>query len=152
MSSHPDSVETAIWFHDAVYVPGAADNEERSAYLAETALRKGAVSPDIVRHVGQLIRATTHQQAPEESDARLLCDIDLSILGREDAVYDEFELRIRREYAAVPEAVYRRGRSALLESFLARPAIYATERFRSRYEKQARINLGRALSRLADPG
>jgi predicted metal-dependent HD superfamily phosphohydrolase len=151
LASHPDSVEAAIWFHDAVYLPGAPDNEERSAQLAETELRNGAVSPDIVLGVSRLIRATTHQQEPEESDAQLLCDIDLSILGREVTAYDEFERRIRREYAGVPEAVYRRGRSGLLESFLARPSIYATERFRSEYERQARTNLTRALSQLADP-
>jgi predicted metal-dependent HD superfamily phosphohydrolase len=152
LASDPDSVETAIWFHDAVYVPGAPDNEERSARLAETELTNGAVLPEIVLRVGRLIRATTHHQQPDERDAQLLCDIDLSILGREVAAYDEFERRIRREYAGVPEPVFRRGRSALLESFLARPYIYSTERFRSRYERQARANLARALSRLADPG
>jgi predicted metal-dependent HD superfamily phosphohydrolase len=151
LARHPDRVEAAIWYHDAVYAPGAPDNEERSARLAETDLRNGGVSPDIVLGVGRLVRATTHQQPPEEPDAQLLCDIDLSILGREVAVYDEFERRIRREYAAVPEAMYRRGRAALLESFLTRPSIYATERFRSQYERPARTNLARALSQLAKP-
>jgi predicted metal-dependent HD superfamily phosphohydrolase len=151
LARQPDSMEAAIWYHDAVYVPGAPDNEERSALLAETELRNGGVSPDIVLRVGRLIRATTHQTPPEEPDAQLLCDIDLSILGREAAAYDEFERRIRREYARVPETVYRRGRSALLESFLARPAIYATEQFRSQYERPARTNLVRALSRLGSP-
>jgi predicted metal-dependent HD superfamily phosphohydrolase len=149
LARHPDSVEAAIWFHDAVYIPDAPDNEERSAQLAERDLRNGGVSPDIVLWVGRLVRTTTHQQPPDEPDAQLLCDIDLSILGREVAAYDEFERRIRREYALVPETVYRRGRSELLESFLARPSIYLTERFRSQYERPARTNLARALSRLA---
>jgi predicted metal-dependent HD superfamily phosphohydrolase len=152
LARHPASVEAAIWYHDAVYVPGAPDNEERSAELAETDLRNGGVSPDIILQVGRLVRATTHQQPAAEPDAQLLCDIDLSILGREVAAYDEFERRIRSEYAPVPETVYRRGRSVLLESFLARPSIYATERFRSQYEDQARTNIARALSRLAKSG
>ena len=151
LARHPDSVEAAIWYHDAVYAPGAPDNEERSARLGETDLTNGGVSPDIVLRVGRLVRATTHQQPPDEPDAQLLCDIDLSILGREVAAYDEFERRIRREYAGVPETMYRRGRSALLESFLTRPFIYATERFRWQYERAARTNLTRALSQLASP-
>lgn len=149
LARHPDSVEAAIWYHDAVYAPGAPDNEERSAQLAMTDLRNGGVSSDIVLQVGRLISSTTHEKPPEEPDAQLLCDIDLSILGREIAAYDEFERRIRREYARVPETMYRKGRSALLESFLARPSIYATERFRSQYERPARTNIVRALSRLA---
>lgn len=149
LAGYPDSVEAAIWYHDAVYVPGASDNEERSARLAELALTDGGVSPDTVRRVERLVLATRHLQVPEESDAQLLCDIDLSILGRAAPEYDEFERQIRLEYARVPEPVYRRGRSALLEAFLGRAFIYATELFRSQFERQARANLARALSQLA---
>lgn len=151
LARYPDSVEAALWFHDAVYAPGAPDNEEQSAGVAAVELTRGEVSAETVRQVSELILTTAHRATPQEPDAQLLCDIDLSILGRAPQSYDEYERRIREEYSRVPEAQYRSGRTALLEAILARPFIYMTDRFRSEYERQARANLSRALSQLANP-
>jgi predicted metal-dependent HD superfamily phosphohydrolase len=144
----PDEVETALWFHDAVYVPGASDNEERSARLAQTALLACAVPLDISRRVAELVLATRHLTIPRDPDAQLLCDIDLSILGRDPGVFDEFERGIRLEYAWVPEPMYRTSRSEVLAGFLRRKSIYQTEFFRARYEQPARANLERVLADL----
>jgi predicted metal-dependent HD superfamily phosphohydrolase len=145
LARRPDEVEAAIWFHDAVYVPGASDNEDRSARLAQTALQACGVPLEVSRRVGELVLATRHLTLPRNPDGKLLCDIDLSILGREPEVFDEFERRIRREYAWVPEPVYRTTRSEVLAGFLARQSIYQTEHFRARYEQTARLNLERTL-------
>lgn len=144
-----DEVEAGLWFHDAVYVPGGSDNEDRSARLAQTALLACGVPLEVARRVAELILATRHLTIPREPDAQLLCDIDLSILGREPEVFDEFERRIRREYQAVPEQMYRSGRSEVLAGFLRRQSIFQTEYFWKQYEQPARANLERMLADLS---
>ena len=147
--SNPDEVEAAIWFHDAVYLPGASDNEARSAELATSALKAAEVSPARIFRIGALILTTQHSEIPSDPDAQLLCDVDLSILGRLPPAFDAYEREIRQEYAWVPEAQYRQARSRILAGFLTRAAIYQTAAFADRYEPQARKNLTRALANLS---
>lgn len=144
----PDEVEAAIWFHDAVYLPGAPDNESRSAHLAQTTLAGAGAPLEVADRIAELVLATQHLAIPGEPDTALLCDIDLSIFGRTPEVFDEFERRIRREYHWVPEPVYRSARAEILEGFLRRGYIYQTEFFRDRYEAPARANLARILKEL----
>ena len=148
-AQRPDEVEAAIWFHDAVYRPGSSDNEERSARLAQTSLADGGAPSEIAGRIAALVLATQHLTIPTEPDPALLCDIDLSILGRAPEVFDEFERRIRQEYAWVPEQVYRGARAEILTGFLRRVSIYQTDYFRDRFEIPARANLERVISQLA---
>lgn len=147
-AERPDEIEAAIWFHDAVYLPGSPDNEERSAQLAGTSLAEAGVPLEAAHRIAELVLATQHVSIPREPDAALLCDIDLSILGRTPEVFDQFEQRIRREYAWVPEPVYRSARTEILEGFLTRRSIFQTDFFRDRYEAPARANLARVLKQL----
>lgn len=147
-AQRPDEVEAAIWFHDAVYLPGASDNEDRSARLVLTTLAKAGPPVEVADRIAGLVLSTQHLAIPAEPDARLLCDIDLSILGRTPEVFDEFERRIRLEYGWVPEPVYRDARVEILDGFLRRPSIYQTDYFRDHYEGRARANLARILKAL----
>lgn len=147
-AERPDEVEAAIWFHDAVYLPGAPDNEDHSARLARTSLASAEVSPEVAQRIAELVLATQHLSIPGNPDAALVCDIDLSILGRTPDVFDEFERRIRREYAWVPEPVYRSARAEILEGLLARHSIFQTDLFQAGYEERARANLARILKKL----
>ena len=149
LARHDAEVEAAIWFHDAVYVTHRRDNEDRSAELARASLREAGVAPRVAGRIGTLVLATRHEAAPDEPDAALLCDIDLSILGRSPEAFDQFERRIRQEYAWVPETTYRSTRSRILREFLRRPRIYQTDWFRQRYEVYARANLERVITDLA---
>ena len=142
-------VEVALWFHDAIYVPRASDNERRSADLASHFLTSAGGSAATSARVHSHVMATVHNAEPADSDARLLVDVDLSILGQDTEVYDWFERAVREEYKWVPWFLYRRKRTGILRSFLDREFIYCTESFRRRYELPARENLERAIGALS---
>jgi predicted metal-dependent HD superfamily phosphohydrolase len=141
-----DRVEAALWFHDAIYDPRADDNEARSAEWARRALAELGVPSAVADDVARLVGLTRHTGPTLDPSGRLLCDIDLAILGREPEAFDAYDRRIREEYAWVPE--FRAARIGVLTGLLARAPLYQTEHFRRRYETVARTNLGRVLERL----
>jgi predicted metal-dependent HD superfamily phosphohydrolase len=143
-----DRVEAALWFHDAIYDPGAGDNEDRSAEWARRALAELGIRPAVADDVARLVRLTRHTDPASDPSGRLLCDVDLAILGREPEVFDAYDRRIRDEYAWVSEPDFRAARTGVLAGLLARSPLYQTEHFRRRYEAAARTNIGRALKRL----
>jgi predicted metal-dependent HD superfamily phosphohydrolase len=97
--------------------------------------------------VKELIAATKHSSVPPTADARVVTDIDLSILGQPAEVFDAYDRAIRLEYAHVGDEAFAAGRAKVLRQFLERPAIYSTESFRGWYEAAARENLARAIAR-----
>ncbi|GFE81535.1 hypothetical protein GCM10011487_35350 [Steroidobacter agaridevorans] len=91
------------------------------------------------------ILATRHEAPAELDDSKLVVDIDLSILGVDEAAYARFESDVRQEYRWAPGPLFRSKRAEILESFLARSTIYSTTLFRDRYEAPARRNLRAAI-------
>jgi predicted metal-dependent HD superfamily phosphohydrolase len=144
----PLAVELAWWFHDVVYDPKAHDNEERSAAQVRQWLTEAGVETSLVEKVNRLILATKHHDPALEDDAPIIVDVDLSIFGQPTVRFQEYENQIRQEYAWVPAAVFAVKRAEVLETFLARPRIYHTDWFFTRYEIQARANLQKALTQL----
>lgn len=144
----PAEVALAILFHDALYEPGRADNEARSAELARTKLDR---RDDIeLERVALLIEATAaHGAANTHADPDLahFVDADIAILGAPAEIYDRYARGVFEEYSpSVSEAQYRLGRRAFLRSQLARPALFHTSWFAERYGPQARENLTRELA------
>ena len=143
----PRAVEMAIWFHDVIYDPHRKDNEERSA-LHFTAEADGAgMSGDWIADVDRLIRVTSQHRATAADEA-LLCDIDLSILGRSPEDYARYVAGIRREYAWVSGTDWRAGRAAVLRSFMERSVIYHTTEYTA-LEAPARANMVAEISSLS---
>lgn len=144
---NPDAVELALWYHDAVYDTKATDNEERSAFLAVEMVRDVFLPDNFGQLIAGLIIATKHTSVPAHFDAKLLVDVDLSILGQPEDKFSKYERQIRREYDWVPEEMFVVGRSKILKLFLDRPSIYSTQFFRDKYEEQARKNIANSLAR-----
>ncbi|GAB3731127.1 hypothetical protein GCM10028794_07110 [Silanimonas algicola] len=141
----PGEVEVALWFHDAIYHPGAKDNEHRSADWASSALAAAGLDGAVIERVRGLIMATCHDATPRDPDQQLLVDIDLAILGADPQRFADYDRQIRAEYPWVPGFVYRWRRRQVLMRFLSRPALYLTPTFKARFETRAHDNLRAAL-------
>jgi predicted metal-dependent HD superfamily phosphohydrolase len=138
------ALEAAIWWHDVIYDPTRSDNEELSARLAEQ-----NVDAEMRQEVGRLIRLTrTHHVEAGDTLGAILISIDLSILAAEPLVYDAYAAAIRKEFAHVPDAAYRAGRSGVLKRFAARPVIFPDANFALALDQKARGNLAREIATL----
>jgi predicted metal-dependent HD superfamily phosphohydrolase len=139
----------AAWFHDVVYDSKASDNEGKSAAHARQLLRPLGVLEPVLAETERLILLTkTHTPTPEDRPGAILVDADLAILSAAETQYDAYAQAIRREYAWVSDDDYRGGRCAVLERFLQRPRIYATEEMLVRAETAARENMQREIATL----
>jgi predicted metal-dependent HD superfamily phosphohydrolase len=138
----------AIWFHDAIYDPRAPDNEERSAELAEKRITEAGGGEDLRASVSALVMATKSHDRSAHGSTPLIIDVDLSILGKPEARFWEYEAQIRKEYDWVPTEIFAAKRAEILEKFLAQSRIYSTQQFLDRYEKQARANLQASVQKL----
>ena len=148
LAGQAEAVELALWFHDAVYNTRAGDNEERSAALAKECLDEAGVSGLISRAVVELVMATKSHEPGGNADAAAMVDIDLSILGKSEERFLEYEEQIRKEYAWVPKMIFGPKRAEILEGFLRRDRIYRTDWFHNKYEERARRNVEASIGKL----
>jgi predicted metal-dependent HD superfamily phosphohydrolase len=139
-----DIVELALWYHDAIYDASARDNEARSAELLLADAKTLGI--DATR-AAELVLATAHGSVEPASapDVDLLLDIDLSILGRDELRFLDFDYGVAEEYAHLPPDAFRAGRAKFLASMLTRPTLFRTA-FRERYEASARANISALLA------
>lgn len=149
----PTAVRWALYWHDAIYDPRASDNEDQSADLLSAQAPPELSAAHLMR-ADRIIRATKSHQVPQglslkdASDLALFLDIDLSILAAPQPVFERYEAQIRAEYAFVPEDLYRQARSGILTGFLARDRLYFSDHYHALWERPARANLQRSITRL----
>ena len=144
LARHPAEVELALWFHDVIYNPQAADNERQSADMAVQFLKAQGVADPVIQRIDDLIMATRTHEA-STPDQQLLVDIDLAILAAPAPRFEEYQQQIRQEYAFVPDSLFAEKRAEVLAGFLARTRIYQTDYFYQQLESRARANLQHAL-------
>ena len=96
------------------------------------------------------LRATEHHpdKPPTTSDAKLVADADLAILGQTDIVYQKYAAGVSKEFGWVPEELFIRERIKVLNGFIKRPQIYWTDYFGELYEEKARQNISKELLEL----
>lgn len=150
--------EFAIWFHDSVYDTSKNTNELESAFLARNAFHMMGIqnqneySNDIIGDVSYYINYTAHKNnswdSTLSSNLKLFLDIDLSILGQADDIFDTYERNIRREYDWVSLDIYRSERIKILERFLKQLIIFRHPHMREKYEAPARKNIQRSIDQL----
>lgn len=143
-------VVLAAWFHDAIHDGTAGEDEENSALLARGRLADAGHPTAQVDEVARLIRLTSgHQPAPDDAAGALLCDADLSVLGRSEAGYQRYTRAVRAEYSTIPDTDFIRGRAAVLERLLSLDPLFHTGRGRKLWEEAAHRNLRTELNELS---
>jgi len=147
----PREVYLAVLFHDAVYEPGAKDNEARSAELARSAIERwlpaaGIAAPRVSELIGLTARHGSLAPTDVDAEAALFLDCDMAILGASPGVFDAYDRAIALEYRALPRELYSAGRRAFLGQLLASARIFLSAHFHARLDAPARANLQRALA------
>lgn len=152
LMDHPDAVAMALWFHDAIYVPGAMDNERRSAGLFREWSAAVGAAADFQTGVSDLVMVTTHRTPPPWRDGQFMVDIDLSSFGLAWDDCEEDGRRIRAECAHLTDDQYYPGHLRFLLALQNRPVFFFTDFFQQRYGQTARDNVNRIVADLAARG
>lgn len=152
----PRAVLLAAWFHDAVYEANPGEDEAASADLARTALTPlastGSFTNREVTAIAHLIELTASHQLADgieeytsgaltRADAEFFLDADLAILAADSPRYTRYVAGVRAEYAHYTLDAFTRGRAAILQGFLNRTTIYASDTAHFLWDAPARLNL-----------
>lgn len=129
----------AIWFHDAIYVPGSDANERESAELAVERLTALGWSDKAVRTVEQIV-LDTDGHVPTIEASKPVLDLDLSPLAASWEVYQGNGRDIRAELGELSDSEWDAGRKQWLTGMLERERLYWTD-WGAALEAPARANL-----------
>jgi predicted metal-dependent HD superfamily phosphohydrolase len=140
-----DEIEMALWFHDAIYTPGASDNERLSADLF-LHLAGASMPRSFTARVEDLIMATTHGALPATPEACWVTDIDLSSFGLPWPEFIHDSRNVRAERVDLADAQFYPAQARFLRSLINRSPMFQTEFFKCRLEAIARTNITRLLS------
>ncbi len=151
----PLSFALGLIVHDIYYDPKKSDKEivGDSVQYVSYLCSKLNLSSDFEMRTRGIVQVSDHKTPPKTIDEKFAVDIDLSILGQDEKVYDEYVQNIRKEYSHIGDEDFRKGRAEILQYFFDRSlknGIYYTQYFRDKYEKKARFNLSREIYMLND--
>ena len=96
-------LEIAAWFHDTGYDQGAEGHEQRGATYATEFLKANDYPLAAITTIQNCILATKYPQVPQTLFEKILCDADLSHLGKD--IYWTRCGKVREELVLVKELV-----------------------------------------------
>lgn len=145
-------MDFAIFMHDIIN--GEANDVEKSVGIARNILSQSSSSKIRAKQglLEEMIMVTKHDGSVFKSastEAKVIADADLAILGANETLYNQYAAHIRNEHSKYPDDVFAEGRTKILKSFLEKPQIYATDYFKNKYETSARQNIAGEIEKLA---
>ena len=142
---NPVAVELAIWFHDVIYAPGAADNEQLSADLFME-ITQGRFDDSLRNIVYQHIMATLHDGSElDNNDTKFMVDIDLSSFALPWPEFSRDSDNLRKEMSYLSDEDFYRKQSAFQQNLMDQPRFFKSDYFYDNYEERARQNLTELL-------
>lgn len=141
-----DTIELALFYHDAVYDAKAKDNEAQSREMMKRDAAAFGINNALIADAARLIDLTAHHGTAARLDEKIMADCDLAILGAAPEGFKKYDAAIRAEYAHVPAPLYAAGRAKVLQGFLDTPQLFKTRAFADNFDAAARRNLSAALT------
>lgn len=146
----------AIVYHDVIYVPGAQDNESKSAALMHMRLTGDKYYGGDVKtlyHAEVMIRSTKHHELPNTNDEDLLhgcaymSDLDMMRLGQPWEIFQKHTENLTREFVPViGQEAWDKGRVDFLKGLINKNRVFHTLDYHLKYDNQMRLNIQRSVS------
>ena len=147
-------IAAAISYHDAILIPGAPDNEARSAALWRRAARRlRGFTPAEIAWVAETIAATADHLAtpmpgrPANGARVWVLDLDLTPIGEEPTTFVRNGRQLRAEARHLGDAAWAETQRRFLARLGAAPRVLRHGRLHAAFEARARANIRRELGR-----
>lgn len=133
------NIETAIWYHDAVYNPYSKTNEDESGKLYQpTGLVEDMYA---VLHAIHATKYHLRTQQILRKTTQVMLDIDLSGFGKSLLEFATNGMNIRHEYYNTTLRDFLNGRLNFYNELCKRETLYYTDYFRDKYHKTSQENI-----------
>ena len=111
---HWDALVIAAFFHDAIYVPGAQDNENQSIKIFLNTFQ--GKNGEMVKSIKEMIRATQFRDVPREKLIKIFWEADNAGFQGSFESFLEIEKKIRVENGHVSLHTHKKNRIKFLKS------------------------------------
>ncbi len=143
--------QLTLWFHDAVYDPGAVakENENESAVYLETVLAPHLLDRPLDQVSAAIIVTADHLEANTDPQFDRIMDLDLGSFAWPDPVRAEVAQCIDLEFSGLcGEVEFLTQRKAFLKKLTAKGFIYRSKYFRDKFDALAMRNIEKELALL----